>query len=232
MSKVNVTIEGAAGELAGNLFVPQQPNGSAALFVHGLHSHGHTNIQYARLLGREGVTALTFDLSGHGKSEGDFSELSVDDHLGDVARAYDFLAGQERVDVDPERIGIAGMSYGGYLATLATGERAVKSLLLRSPPLYPQRLRGTPRAEYNDSEALYAEVEADNPALVALRGYSGKVLLVVAERDDIVLPRVTDAYRDAMPDGRQVVLEGARHILDKRDQETFRPLVVGWTKEL
>jgi dienelactone hydrolase len=232
MAKVNVTIEDANGDLAGNLFVPQEPNGSAALFVHGLNSHGHTNIQYARLLGREGVTALTFDLSGHGNSKGEFSELSVDDQLGDVRRAYDFLAGQQKVEVDPERIGIAGMSYGGYLATLATKDRAVKSLLLRSPPLYPERLHDKPRALYNDSEALYAEVEADNPALVALREYGGKVVLVVAEDDGIVLPRVTDAYRDAMNNGSYVVLEGARHILDKRDQETFRPLVVGWTKEL
>jgi dienelactone hydrolase len=233
MAKVDITIESGTRELAGNLFVPQEPSGATALFFHGMYSQGRSSAQYAKFLGREGVSALTFDLSGHGSSQDELSRLSVAQHMEDARAAYDYLLSQDQVPVDPERLGIVGSSYGGYLATLLSAERPIKSLLLRSPPLYPEALYDRPRQTYTDDEALYTPPEADNPALAALRAYSGRVLLVVSEHDTVVVPAVTDAYHDAIVNGEQMILAGATHALvDPVSKEAFKAMVVDWARAL
>jgi esterase/lipase len=49
---------------------------------------------------------MTFDLSGHGASSGDFELLSIADHLDDAVAAYDRLL--EEREVDPARIALPG----------------------------------------------------------------------------------------------------------------------------
>lgn len=232
MARVRTSIETGEKALAGDLFVPGTPNGSAALFVHGFDSEARTNKQYTRELLKNGTACLTFDLSGHGKSTGIQDELSVNDHLADVALVYDYLISQQELEVDPERIGIAGMSYGGYLAVLLSAERRAKSLLLRSPPLYPGHLRSEPRAEYTDNEALGTEPEEDNSTLAAARRFGGSVVLVVSEHDTVVRPYITDAYGEALKYGERRVLEGVGHALDAEAQRQFKPIVTAWAEKL
>lgn len=232
MAGRRVTIENGRGvELPGRLFVPQEPKGSAALFVHDYYAQGVLNEQYAKQAMDLGVTCLTFDLGGHGDhTDEDPSTLSVNDHLSDVIAAYDSLA--EQGGVDPGRIGAAGMGYGGYLASLLSGTRAIESLLLRSPPLYPDALRDEPRAEYDDEEALPDAPEPDNPALMNLRGFTGKVVVVTAGNDESVPPAITDAYEAAAPKVETRELPGAGHCLDPGSQHVFRAMVLGWAIQL
>lgn len=230
MAKHRVEIKNGRNSLEGRLFVPQQPIGSAVLFVHGFGSNGRTNEQYAKQASQRGVTSLTFDLGGHGYGTENNNDLSVNHHLEDANCAYDLLSSSE--GVDSSRIGIAGMSYGGYLAILLSVDKVAKSLLLRSPPLYPHALRYKPRREYTEKEALRTDPDANNPAVAAIRGFTGKVLLVVSEHDSVVPTSITDVYKDNAFDLEEVVLPGAQHKMDGSALQLLKPMVLEWAMGL
>ncbi|HXE10296.1 MAG TPA: alpha/beta fold hydrolase [Verrucomicrobiae bacterium] len=230
MSKEKVTFDSGGRELHGTLLASDEPTGAAVLFMHGYKANGSTLRQYARPLAREGATCLTFDLSGHGLSGGMLEHLNVEDHVHDAIAAFDLLKAQGTVD--PERIGALGMSYGGYLATLLSSRRNVRSLLLRAPPLYPNELRHRPRHTYTDHDALEAVPDPDNPALKGLQAFGGTVALVAMEHDLVVPARVTDAYRAARPDIAYSVMPAAGHSLDATTKPLFQEVAVEWAADL
>lgn len=232
MAKLKVSIPNGERILSTVLFIPQKPSGGSALFVHGFQSQGRTNEQYAKKLAQNGIASLVFDLGGHGKSTGNTDTLSVLDHLADLTRVYDYLLAQEEVKLDPHRIGVAGMSYGGYLACLLTASKTPKSLLLRSPPLYPEKLLVKSRNEYTDAEALRTIPSPSNPALTLLSSFAGKVVLVNSEKDTVLPPSTIQGYNDALNNGQEHILEGAAHSLDSKTQLLFTPIVLEWASSL
>jgi alpha-beta hydrolase superfamily lysophospholipase len=98
---------------------PKQPSGAAVCWVHGTgDSKAHYKWPIARALSRRGVGVLTFDLPGHGAHPRSFSLPGA---LTSVPSALTYLTG--RPDVDPERVGVMGVSLGGALAIRALAER-------------------------------------------------------------------------------------------------------------
>lgn len=206
------------------------PDGRGVLFGHGFRANQRILRNYANPLSKQGITCLSFDLGGHGSSEGNLDDLSIADHHADMLAAYDFL--RKHPDVDPSRIGIIGMSYSGYLASLVSSERDVKSLLLRAPPLLPDEYRTVPHGEYSGEEVLGRTPEPDNEALVRLGRFGGVVALVKMEHDTVVLPPVTDAYEAAIQTGGAVTIEGAGHSLTNGTQPVFREIASEWAAKL
>jgi dipeptidyl aminopeptidase/acylaminoacyl peptidase len=79
--------------------------------------HGYTGVKdiylpdNARALNDAGYVAMTFDYKGWGGSEGPRSRLAPYSRVADVQAALTFLG--TRPEVDPDRLGIYGTSYGG-----------------------------------------------------------------------------------------------------------------------
>lgn len=79
--------------------------------------HGYTGVKdlylpdTARLLTEAGYIAMTFDYKGWGESEGPRSRLAPHSRVSDVQAALTFLG--TLPEVDAERLGIYGTSYGG-----------------------------------------------------------------------------------------------------------------------
>jgi len=98
-----------------------------------------------RALNARGIAALRFNFRGVGKSGGSFAGGSGEQ---DDAEAT-ILALAGRVEIDPDRIGIAGYSFGGMVA-LATGERSnpVKAIAAVSPVIPPGVLRSSPKPKF------------------------------------------------------------------------------------
>ena len=231
--------------LDGNLF--QAPNNGqrkkpAALLIHGWTSAQDRMFGTAEMLStRSGLTCLTVDLSGHGKSEGKIGDLSRKDFLDDVVSAYDFLASQS--DTDTSNIGIIGSSFGGYLAALLTAERQLAWVVMRVPADYPDEGFGNPKipTPEDDRSAIHQwrTTERDwntTDALRAIHGFRGKLLLVESEKDDIVPHQTVQNYADAMVEKRNLVYEvmqGAPHSLTKYPEfkAQFDELVFGWEKQ-
>jgi pimeloyl-ACP methyl ester carboxylesterase len=111
------------------------------LFVHGQQSSQEGYKDRAKSVSHSlDAVCLTFDLSGHGQDSANFDRYTVYDHLQDVKAAYDSLISFGVVN--PERVGVCGASYGGYLAALLTASRTVKRLVLRAPSL-PDAMHAT-----------------------------------------------------------------------------------------
>ena len=79
--------------------------------------HGYTGVKdiylpdNARVLNEAGYVAMTFDYKGWGDSEGPRSRLAPYSRVADVQAALTFLGTVS--EVDPDRLGIYGTSYGG-----------------------------------------------------------------------------------------------------------------------
>jgi pimeloyl-ACP methyl ester carboxylesterase len=205
-----VDIRSDGRQVAGQFFASpaSQPSGLGLLFAHGLSSNQAGYVARAKTAAAalNGV-CLTFDLGGHGDSEGRQESLAPNDHLADMQAAYDTLAG--RPDVDQTRIGVCGSSYGGYLAAFLTSCRKVQRLLLRAPALYDDHVFRVPWAQPRRSSP-----KANAGALRrALREFDGKVLILESENDQVLPSGVIDWYVDAYPGAQREILPGAGHAL-------------------
>jgi hypothetical protein len=102
--------------LVGDVYCPDglQPGEKRAGIV---LCHGYTGVKdlylpdNARVLNEAGYVAMTFDYKGWGESAGPRSRLAPYSRVADVQAALTFLSARE--EVDAERLGIYGTSYGG-----------------------------------------------------------------------------------------------------------------------
>jgi uncharacterized protein len=224
-----LALNSAGRRLDANLFAPEgAASGAGLLFVHGLGSSQRGYLERAGAVTDElGCTCLTFDLSGHGASEGDLSEVLVGDHLVDVVTAYDTLAAQP--SVEPERIGVCGASYGGYLVGQLTAVRSVARLLLRAPALYDDGALDLPLRRLRPSRRM-PEAGA---FLDALGRYEHETIVVESEQDETIPHRIVQQYLDALAHGEHRVILGASHDLARDDwRAEFRRIVVEWFRPL
>lgn len=76
----------------------------------------------ADYLTRRGIAVLRIDDRGVGKSTGDSRHETLDDMVGDVLTAVDFL--KARKEIDPKRIGVIGHSEGGVVGPAAAARSA------------------------------------------------------------------------------------------------------------
>jgi pimeloyl-ACP methyl ester carboxylesterase len=237
-SEVNLRVNGR--NLVGN-FYASDPDKSAVLFVHGFESSKSGYEEYAvEVAGEVGAACLTLDLGGHGKSEGDLTKLTINDHLAELRRAYDFLASRCGINpnwkINPQRIGIVGASYGAYLAALLSEERTLKSLLLRAPAIYPDKIEHLPRGAYDtpyiDEFRETLEPDTPNRALSAVASFAGTVAVVASECDESIPRAVPDAYAAVAQRPTIVEIPGAKHSLQDQEREMFKNLVVSFARAL
>ncbi len=172
-------------KLSGDVYLPDDLSAGerrAAVLL----CHGYTGVKdlylpdNAAALNREGYVVMTFDYKGWGDSEGPRSRLAPYSRVLDVQAAMTFLALQP--EVDPERIGLYGTSYGGATVSWvgAVDERAkciVSVVGIGNGARWMSRVRR--RDEWFD---LLDRSQADRER----RATSGKSELV--ERSEILLP--------------------------------------------
>ena len=117
-------------ELRGRLILPDGPGPHpAVVMAHGSEKDAATVYSHEGwLLAPNGIAVLIFDKRGTGSSEGkfgmDFGQLS-----DDLVAAVEWL--RKQPEVDPDRIGLAGYSQGGWTSPLAASKSdAVKFVLV------------------------------------------------------------------------------------------------------
>jgi dienelactone hydrolase len=108
--------------LAGTVFLPEgtQPHPAVVLF-HGSGPQSR-DLSTAHWFAEQGVAALAYDKRGVGESTGDFRAVPFMDLCDDGLAAINYL--KSRPEVDPKRIGVWGLSQGGWLGPLAASRSA------------------------------------------------------------------------------------------------------------
>jgi dipeptidyl-peptidase-4 len=114
---------------------------------------------------------IAFERAVHGK----FGTVDVDDQ---VAALEQVLA--KTPEADPQRIGVVGWSYGGYMALRCLQRRPdVFSAVVAGAPVVDWRLYDAPYAErYMGSPTSSPEFEEDNAV-----GYAGSAVALPDDRD-------------------------------------------------
>lgn len=114
--KTPVTFHSEGVRLNGDVYVPDgiKPGERRAAIV---LCHGYTGVKdlylpdNARVLNDAGYVVMTFDYKGWGDSDGPRSRLAPHGRVADVRAALSFVS--TLPEVDAERLGIYGTSYGG-----------------------------------------------------------------------------------------------------------------------
>ncbi|MBX7170873.1 MAG: alpha/beta fold hydrolase [Pyrinomonadaceae bacterium] len=158
-------------EIVGTFYESPKANSPAVLLLHQWGSDRHSYEMLAKRLQAKGFGVLAIDGRGFGDSnkatDGKTvaparTDEAVKAMKADVDNAFQFLAKQKNVDAN--RVGIVGASYGSSLAIIYSAENPkVKAVALLSPGL---------------------NYFGNMPTESAVKNYSDRPLLLVAAEDD------------------------------------------------
>jgi dienelactone hydrolase len=116
-SEEAVKFANGAVSLAGTLVLPGGPGRHPAIVLfHGSGPQAR-DLFTARWFASQGIAALAYDKRGVGESTGDFRSIPFMQLCDDGLAAIDYL--KSRKDIDSKRIGVWGLSQGGWLGPLA-----------------------------------------------------------------------------------------------------------------
>lgn len=194
----------------------------AMLFIHGWNTRQQTEAHYAQTMAKKGFITMTFDMRGHGESEGKQTLMTRTNFLEDTKRAYDIL--KQMPDVDTDRIFVAGSSMGGYMAALLSSIRPVYALALRVPANYPDNGFDTQTlTEYTTSPERItwrnrALAYNESVVLRAIHTFKGRILIVESEFDKLVPHQTIENYMNAVQDKNLLtytVMKDAEHSISR-----------------
>ncbi|MBI2621458.1 MAG: alpha/beta fold hydrolase [Candidatus Levybacteria bacterium] len=224
--------------LRGSLFVPKGKGPfPGVVFYHGRGSSRKRYLEISKRLSNKGIMALAFDFRGCGKSDGVFKNQTQRMGIDDSRASLEFLLSQ---NVDRKRIGIAGSSFGGFVAAILMSDfDFVKSLVFRAPAVYPNELLDTHVENIQDE---YKKIKKgkwlDSVAYDGISNFRGKLLIIQSEKDEVVKSWVVQNYFDKAVRASKkelVIQKGAKHSLldNKKLLGEFYDLMFDWfTKTL
>ena len=147
---------------------------------------------YGELAARQ-IVALRFNFRGVGASGGSAHDSSG--HLDDIRAAVDYLITLE--EVDPDRIGLAGYSYGAAMVLrYAVGDERLRAIAVVSPAMTP--MRHDPILKYDRPKYL---ISGEKDGIVTLSKFNYLVDSVMEPKQYTVAAGVDHfwvGYEDAM----------------------------------
>lgn len=210
-----------------------QARGGDLVVLH--HGFGSTRTEalglfmgLTRRLCARGYAVASFDRPGHGESDGEFEDITIDSEIEAAASSVDWLC--EQPGIDARAVHLLGMSMGGVVAAVAASRThtPVSSLVLWSPAaVFADEFRagtvqgrpfaGLEQAGFVDflglklSPAYVAAAVRFDP-YAAASGYAGPVRVLHGADDAIVPPSYALRYAEVYGDRAEVtVVAGADH---------------------
>lgn len=234
--RVEVSYEGST--LAGILRKPQGvDHPPVVLMVMGLDSAKEEMGAYEKTFLDRGMATLAFDGPGQGEAEYEFPIRG--DYEVPVAAMIDWLT--SRKDIDAERIGLWGVSLGGYYAPRAAArEKRVKACVALSgpfdfganwdnlPDLTREAFQHRSGSE-NDAQARDAASQLTLSGLAA--DITCPIFIVVGKRDRIIPWEDGRRLADEVSGPVQLlVMEDGSHVCNNRSYR-YRPQTADWLAE-
>ena len=181
--------------LRGSIFTPKGKGPfPAVIFFHGSGSKGLKYFEAAKHLSESGVLAFVFNFRGCGLSDGDYLSQTYEDAFLDAKSAFELLLCQ---NIDPERIGVVGGSFGGFIASILLPQILIKSLVLLNPSAHDGDF-----SEKIDMGGLDNEIKyfanplnwEDSKSFENIQNFKGKLLIIKSQNDENVPHEVLDKY--------------------------------------
>lgn len=193
---------------------------------------GYTSV--AEGLAARGIASIRMDFPGCGDSTESFAKNNLSNMIADIQASRDFAVMQPGIDAD--RVGLLGFSMGGRMVLLLSAmDTSYKAIATWAPaganeldtefefvggPDEYRRLREQAHAEgfapfttqWGQDQLLgpewFTDLEEARP-LDAIRNFTGPLLVLYGDLDDVVLPRVSESVIEAATMSSEVV----RHIV-------------------
>lgn len=235
-SAERVDVPFADGPLVGNL---RRPEGVArpplVLLLAGLDSTKEEFFLWENTFLDRGLA--TFSLDGPGQGESGFATTIRGDYEAGVAAALDALG--SRGDLDHGRVGVAGVSLGGYYAPRAALEPRVKAVAGISGPFNFgecwEGLPGLTRETFehhsgagSPEEAREKAFELDLEQVIAEARCPG--LMITGKLDRIIPWEQTRRIAEGAPNMRFVLYDEGNHVCNNIPFK-YRPLAADWLKK-
>jgi fermentation-respiration switch protein FrsA (DUF1100 family) len=112
MEYEDVTVTNPDGMTLAGWFIPSQ-NGAVIIMQHGYKSTRDELLNEAQMMQAHGYGVLVTSVRAHDQSEGELITLGYYE-MQDMEAWYQYLISRD--DIDPDKIGIIGNSYGGMLS--------------------------------------------------------------------------------------------------------------------
>lgn len=243
--RITVTDDGI--RLVGILERPSAEPGPLVLVLHGFTSakdRPHT-IAACEAMREAGFATLRFDLYGHGESGGEFRKHTLDKWVSNTLAMIGYAEGLDFVT----EIWLSGHSQGGLTAALAAGKEPwrIKGLILRAPAFMiprcaregnmlgarfdPDHIPETfPTIKGLTLEAGYVRSAQAVHAEEAIDAFSGPVLLLHGEADDVVPLRDVAAAAERYQHCRLELIPGETHHFDQAPEQ-MKTLIRSWLEQ-
>ncbi len=193
-------------------------------------SSKHTGLCQA--LERQGLTALRFDFSGRGESEGRTEDLTYEGQVSDLEAACAALA------YYAEPVALVGSSMGGAVAILGAGRRpSIRCIVgiagVGRPWEVLERLLGGDEALSRWKRRGVAEVaghqigwglgqsSAQTDVIGAARALGRPLLLLHGEHDDVVPLTQAREIATVAEAAELLVIEGGDHLLHRESDQAL-----------
>ncbi len=227
--------------IRGMSFLPESTGPHpAAILCHGFMSRWQDMVPYAQALAAWGYAAFAFDFCGGSlvsTSDGATTDMTVLTERDDLLCVMDAVLA--RPDIDPARLVLMGGSQGGFVASLAAGERPgqAAALILLFPALCipDDAKRGALlMASYDPAcpppvihcgpmplGRCFHDTAVSLDPFAAFTRYSGPVLLLHGTADSVVSIDYARRAQQACAPGqcRLVSIQGAGHGFNDQENE-------------
>ncbi|MGA2910349.1 MAG: alpha/beta fold hydrolase [Candidatus Microgenomates bacterium] len=198
------------------------------IMVHGFNSNKNSKnlVRLSEMLDKAEISSFRFDIYGHGKSGGNFEDITISETVGDILQAIKFVKEQGY-----KNIGLLGSSFGGIASIMAASKsKDVSFLSLKSPVsdyLKLEKSRFTEKEfgdwkrtgyrNYKDDgktvKLKYTFIEdfKNNNAYRAAKLINIPVLIVHGSADKDVPLSQSKKLMNFLPNGKLITIEGADH---------------------
>lgn len=218
--------------LRGSLFVPKGEGPFPGIvFYHGRGSNRGRYLEISKRLSEKGFIALAFDFRGCGVSNGVFKNQTQRMGIDDARAGLEFLLKQ---NVDKNRIGIMGTSFGGFVASILMNEfDYIKSLVLRVPAIFPEEIMDINVTDLRVYSYVDRKKWLTSVAYEGISKFKGDLLVIQSENDEVVKDWIVRNYyyQAVNAEKRKIVVQkGAGHDLRENPSalKEFYKLTFNW----
>lgn len=254
-----IHIQGSKRKLFGILQYPAQIKHDVTyplvIICHGFSGNCQSPIEetIAKDVNENGMASFRFDFNGHGKSEGNFHEMTVPNEIQDLKKVIQWAQTLPWV----ESISLVGHSQGGVVVGMTAGELGdsiIKAEVLLAPAavLKDDAIRGnTMGARYNpwnlDKDFVELSSFGGEPGLKLGKNYiqsaltlpiyeissqyKGPALILQGTYDFVVPYTYSERYSYELPKSQLKLIEGEDHGFSITLEETCR-FVSDWLKDV